>query len=124
MPLKARRPRLDMLNRPMTRLRSRAEHPVAPASVPWSRIGCSNQGRQRFTQVISFMNMKGGVGKTTLAVNVAYALAYQHGKKVLMVDGDARSRATDLGRTRLEIRGMPRLSWLPRSAATAAPAQR
>jgi hypothetical protein len=25
-------------------------------------------------QVISFMNMKGGVGKTTLAVNVAYGL--------------------------------------------------
>jgi cellulose biosynthesis protein BcsQ len=34
-------------------------------------------------QIVSFMNMKGGVGKTTLAVNVAYALAAQHGKTVL-----------------------------------------
>jgi chromosome partitioning protein len=45
-------------------------------------------------QVVSFMNMKGGVGKTTLAVNIAYALAYQHGKKVLMVDGDPQFNAT------------------------------
>jgi chromosome partitioning protein len=45
-------------------------------------------------QVVSFMNMKGGVGKTTLAVNVAYALAYQHGKQVLMVDGDPQFNAT------------------------------
>lgn len=45
-------------------------------------------------QVVSFMNMKGGVGKTTLAVNVAYALAHQHGKQVLMVDGDPQFNAT------------------------------
>ena len=45
-------------------------------------------------QVVSFMNMKGGVGKTTLAVNIAYALAYQHGKQVLMVDGDPQFNAT------------------------------
>jgi len=45
-------------------------------------------------QVISFMNMKGGVGKTTLAVNVAYALAYMHDKKVLIVDGDPQFNAT------------------------------
>ncbi len=45
-------------------------------------------------QVVSFMNMKGGVGKTTLAVNVAYALAHQHDKKVLMVDADPQFNAT------------------------------
>jgi len=45
-------------------------------------------------QIISFMNMKGGVGKTTLAVNVAYALAYVHKKKVLIVDGDPQFNAT------------------------------
>jgi chromosome partitioning protein len=45
-------------------------------------------------QVVSFMNMKGGVGKTTLAVNVAYALAHQHGKQVLIVDGDPQFNAT------------------------------
>ena len=45
-------------------------------------------------QVIAFMNMKGGVGKTTLAVNVAYTLATQHGKQVLLVDGDPQFNAT------------------------------
>jgi chromosome partitioning protein len=45
-------------------------------------------------QVVSFMNMKGGVGKTTLAVNVAYALAELHHKKVLMVDADPQFNAT------------------------------
>ena len=45
-------------------------------------------------QVISFMNMKGGVGKTTLAVNVAYGLAYVHKKNVLVVDGDPQFNAT------------------------------
>ncbi len=45
-------------------------------------------------QVVSFMNMKGGVGKTTLAVNVAYALARVHSKKILVVDGDPQFNAT------------------------------
>jgi chromosome partitioning protein len=45
-------------------------------------------------QVISFMNMKGGVGKTTLSVNVAYGLAYFHKKTVLIVDSDPQFNAT------------------------------
>ena len=46
------------------------------------------------TQTISFLNMKGGVGKTTLCVNIGYALAYEHGKKVLLVDVDPQSNAS------------------------------
>jgi chromosome partitioning protein len=45
-------------------------------------------------QVVSVINMKGGVGKTTLAVNVAYALAYHHKKKVLLVDVDPQFNAS------------------------------
>jgi chromosome partitioning protein len=45
-------------------------------------------------QVISFMNMKGGVAKTTLAVNIAHALAFLHHKQVLLVDGDPQFNAT------------------------------
>jgi chromosome partitioning protein len=46
------------------------------------------------SQIVSFINMKGGVGKTTLAVNVAYGLAYIHRKKVLVVDADPQFNAT------------------------------
>lgn len=45
-------------------------------------------------QVISFMNMKGGVGKTTLAVNIAYTLAALHDKQVLLIDVDPQFNAT------------------------------
>lgn len=45
-------------------------------------------------QVVSFINMKGGVGKTTLAVNVAYGLGYYHDKSVLLVDGDPQFNAS------------------------------
>lgn len=45
-------------------------------------------------EVISFVNMKGGVGKTTLAVNVADALNRRHDKRVLLVDIDPQFNAT------------------------------
>jgi chromosome partitioning protein len=45
-------------------------------------------------KIISFVNMKGGVGKTTLAVNVACGLAMLHRKNVLLVDGDPQFNAT------------------------------
>lgn len=35
-------------------------------------------------KVISFINMKGGVGKTTVAINVAHCLAGRNGKKYLL----------------------------------------
>ena len=44
-------------------------------------------------KIISFVNQKGGVGKTTLSINVAAVLAEQ-GNKVLLVDNDAQGNST------------------------------
>ncbi len=45
-------------------------------------------------KVISFVNMKGGVAKTTLAVNVADCLVRRHDFRVLVVDIDPQFNAT------------------------------
>lgn len=45
-------------------------------------------------QVVSFINYKGGVGKTTIAVETAATLANEHGFKVLVVDLDPQTNAT------------------------------
>lgn len=42
----------------------------------------------RFARVISVTTRKGGVGKTTVSLNLAAALAEDYGKKVLLVDLD------------------------------------
>ncbi|WP_038183798.1 ParA family protein [Vibrio rhizosphaerae] len=45
------------------------------------------------TKIVSFINLKGGVGKTTTAVNIAAALA-ENGERILVIDLDPQTNAT------------------------------
>lgn len=47
-------------------------------------------------KVISFVNYKGGVGKTTTTYHVGCSLAQHHGKKVLLIDIDPQTNLTFL----------------------------
>ena len=45
-------------------------------------------------RTISFINLKGGVGKTVSAANFAHILAAIHNKRVLLVDGDKQGNTS------------------------------
>ncbi|PHV69225.1 cobyrinic acid a,c-diamide synthase [Sporanaerobium hydrogeniformans] len=47
-------------------------------------------------RVISVINLKGGVGKTTTSANIAYVLHKQHGYRVLLIDNDKQGNLSRL----------------------------
>ena len=44
--------------------------------------------------VLMFMNMKGGVGKTTLSLEISRTLAHDYDKDVLLIDYDPQANAS------------------------------
>ncbi|MDX1887909.1 ParA family partition ATPase [Mycolicibacterium sp. 120270] len=71
--------------------------------------------RERRTKVWGFVNQKGGVGKTTLAVNHAAELA-RRGRRVLLIDGDSQGSALDwqAQRARMELAAIIAVVGFPR----------
>lgn len=64
--------------------------------------------------VFSFLNQKGGVGKTTLAIHMADALARQK-QRVLLIDADPQGSALDWAKSRqnsapFPVVGLPKAS--------------
>jgi chromosome partitioning protein len=59
--------------------------------------------------VTSIINLKGGVGKTTITLALAHFLALEHGKRVLVIDLDPQTNAT--------VCLIPELEWKKRDEA-------
>jgi pilus assembly protein CpaE len=60
--------------------------PVAPVAAPGAPAAAAAAGRET-GKIITFFSPKGGVGRTTIATNLAVALHQLTGKPVVLVDG-------------------------------------
>lgn len=73
-----------------------ASHSIAFWCDAWEACAASSGGDGGMTRVVAVYSMKGGVGKTTIAVNLAYSSAAIGGKKTLLWEIDAQGAASFL----------------------------
>jgi len=73
---------LEKVKRSRYQQQAPQQQPAGPAAVPAQPPGGQQKG-----QIISFFSPKGGVGRTTIATNLAVALSQTTNKPVVLVDG-------------------------------------
>ncbi|MGA8598405.1 MAG: AAA family ATPase [Bryobacteraceae bacterium] len=84
-------------------------HAISPRNQPASRSDLQRNRRNSArlkALIVTVGNVKGGVGKTTLAVNLAISQALRN-KDVLLVDGDEQGTARAFTQLRAEELGEP-----------------
>ena len=67
----------------------------------YKKMQIKEKENEDMSRVIAVANQKGGIGKTTTAVNIAYDLA-EMGRRVLLIDTDGQCNSTDTCRARVE----------------------
>ncbi len=77
----------------------------------WESEGGGVRGRKGYPMgvVTSIINLKGGVGKTTVTLALAHFLAVEHNKRVLVIDLDPQTSAT--------VCLIPQMEWKKRDEA-------
>src|SRR5262249_30910516 len=70
----------------LDQIRRWAEARGIPLRGPIPRTDQNTRRRRTMAKTVGVMNMKGGVGKSTVAANLGWYCAYYENKKVLLVD--------------------------------------